>query len=135
MDGKQVRADKSARTGRLLPPPVGTSDWARFSRTSYCVDKTLILKDLIDAESTVVLFTRPRRFGKTTTLKMIRAFYEGAAADRHARIHHRDARRFRRAWREARHPQVSAWPSTRRTSSSARTCPNDPSLNMRFRED
>ena len=28
----------------LLPPPVGTSDWARFSRTSYCVDKTLILK-------------------------------------------------------------------------------------------
>ena len=45
----------------LLPPPVGTSDWARFSRTSYCVDKTLILKDLIDSESTVVLFTRPRR--------------------------------------------------------------------------
>ena len=80
MDGKQVRADKSARTGRHLPPPVGTSDWARFSRTSYCVDKTLILKDLIDAESTVVLFTRPRRFGKTTTLKMIRAFYEGEAA-------------------------------------------------------
>ena len=75
-DGKQVRADKSARWEGLLPPPVGTSDWARFSRTSYCVDKTLILKDLIDAESTVVLFTRPRRFGKTTMLKMIRAFYE-----------------------------------------------------------
>ena len=50
-DGRQVRADKSACTGRLLPPPVGTSDWARFSRTSYCVDKTLILKALIDAES------------------------------------------------------------------------------------
>ena len=60
----------------LLPPPVGTSDWARFSRTSYCVDKTLILKDLIDSESTVVLFTRPRRFGKTTVMEMIRAFYE-----------------------------------------------------------
>ena len=28
----------------LLPPPVGTSDWARFSRDSHCVDKTLILK-------------------------------------------------------------------------------------------
>ena len=105
-NSEQVCAGVAARTGRLLPPPVGTSDWARFSRTSYCVDKTLILKDLIDAESTVVLFTRPRRFGKTTTLKMIRAFYEGAAADRHARIHHRDARRFCRAWREARHPQV-----------------------------
>ena len=60
----------------LLPPPVGTSDWARFSRTSYCVDKTLILKDLIDSETTVVLFTRPRRFGKTTVMEMIRAFYE-----------------------------------------------------------
>ena len=63
-----------------LPPPVGTSDWARFSRTSYCVDKTLILKDLIDSESTVVLFTRPRRFGKTTALNMIQCFYEGEAS-------------------------------------------------------
>ena len=62
-----------------LPPPVGTSDWARFSRTSYCVDKTLILKDLIDSDSTVVLFTRPRRFGKTTMLRMLRAFYDGDA--------------------------------------------------------
>ena len=61
---------------QLLPPPVGTSDWARFSRDSYCVDKTLILKDLIDSKSRVVLFTRPRRFGKTTMLEMIRAFYE-----------------------------------------------------------
>ena len=72
----QVRAAETARRDGLLPPPVGTSDWVRFSRTSYCVDKTLILKDLIDSESTVALFTRPRRFGKTTMLKMIRAFYE-----------------------------------------------------------
>ncbi len=78
--GNQACVAKSARRDELLPPPVGTSDWARFSRTSYCVDKTLILKDLIDSESTVVLFTRPRRFGKTTMLKMIRAFYEGEAS-------------------------------------------------------
>ena len=75
-NGEQVRADSPARRDELLPPPVGTSDWATFSRDSYCVDKTLILKDLIDSKSRVVLFTRPRRFGKTTTLKMIRAFYE-----------------------------------------------------------
>ncbi len=74
---EQVCGGGPARRDGLLPPPVGTSDWARFSRTSYCVDKTLILKDLIDSESTVVLFTRPRRFGKTTMLEMIRAFYEG----------------------------------------------------------
>ena len=60
-----------------LPPPVGTSDWATFSRDSYCVDKTLLIKELVDSRSRVVLFTRPRRFGKTTALNMIRAFYEG----------------------------------------------------------
>ena len=63
-----------------LPPPVGTSDWATFSRDSYCVDKTLILKDLIDSSSRVVLFTRPRRFGKTTMMKMIGEFYDGDAS-------------------------------------------------------
>ncbi len=73
-------AAATARRDGLLPPPVGTSDWATFSRDSYCVDKTLILKDLIDSKARVVLFTRPRRFGKTTMLKMVRAFYEGEAA-------------------------------------------------------
>ena len=56
-----------------LPPPVGTSDWATFSRDSYCVDKTLMIKELIDTKTRVALFTRPRRFGKTTALEMIRA--------------------------------------------------------------
>ena len=77
---KQVCAGKTARREGLLPPPVGTSDWVTFSRDSYCVDKTLILKDLIDSKSHVVLFTRPRRFGKTTMLEMIRAFYEDEAS-------------------------------------------------------
>ena len=63
-----------------LPLPVGTSDWATFSRDSYCVDKTLMLKELIDAKTRVALFTRPRRFGKTTAMRMIRAFYEGDAS-------------------------------------------------------
>ena len=77
---EQVCATKTTRRDELLPPPVGTSDWATFSRDSYCVDKTLILQDLIDSKSRVVLFTRPRRFGKTTMLEMIRAFYEGEAS-------------------------------------------------------
>ena len=33
-NSEQVRAGVAVHTGRLLPPPVGTSDWARFSRTS-----------------------------------------------------------------------------------------------------
>ena len=63
-----------------LPPPVGTSDWATFSRDSYFVDKTLMIKELIDSKTRVALFTRPRRFGKTTAMRMIRAFYEGDAS-------------------------------------------------------
>ena len=70
---------KSCIAGKL-PPPVGTSDWATFSRDSYCVDKTLMIKELIDTKTRVALFTRPRRFGKTTALEMIRAFYEGDAS-------------------------------------------------------
>ena len=61
--GTKKRTAKAVRKGELLPLPVGTSDWVRFSQTSYCVDKTLIIKDLVDSQSTVVLFTRPRRFG------------------------------------------------------------------------
>ena len=63
-----------------LPPPVGTSDWATFSRDSYCVDKTLMIKELFDTKTRVALFTRPRRFGKTTAMRMIRAFYDGDAS-------------------------------------------------------
>ena len=59
-----------------LPPPVGTSEWEVFSQDSLCVDKTRMIKDLVDLKTRVALFTRPRRFGKTTALKMIRAFFE-----------------------------------------------------------
>ena len=66
---------KTCITGKL-PPPVGTSEWETFSRDSLCVDKTQMIKELVDLKTRVALFTRPRRFGKTTALKMIRAFFE-----------------------------------------------------------
>ena len=66
---------KTCITGKL-PPPVGTSEWETFSQDSLCVDKTRMIKELVDLKTRVALFTRPRRFGKTTTLKMIRAFFE-----------------------------------------------------------
>ena len=66
---------KTCITGKL-PPPVGTSEWETFSRDSFCVDKTQMIKELVDLKTRVALFTRPRRFGKTTALKMIRAFFE-----------------------------------------------------------
>lgn len=42
----------------------------------YYVDKTLMIKELLDRQSYVSLFTRPRRFGKTLALDMIKTFFE-----------------------------------------------------------
>ncbi|MBQ0031235.1 MAG: AAA family ATPase [bacterium] len=66
---------KTCITGKL-PPPVGTSEWETFSQDSLCVDKTRMIKEIVDLKTRVALFTRPRRFGKTTALKMIRAVFE-----------------------------------------------------------
>ena len=42
----------------------------------YYVDKTLFIKELLDLKGKVNLFTRPRRFGKTLNLSMLRYFFE-----------------------------------------------------------
>lgn len=42
----------------------------------YYVDKTLIIKELLDRGGKVNLFTRPRRFGKTLALSTIKTFFE-----------------------------------------------------------
>jgi len=65
----------------LKPVPVGNSGWEDFSQTCYTVDKTLLVKELIDDGTTVALFTRPRRFGKTTALRMLKAFFEKTPKD------------------------------------------------------
>ena len=42
----------------------------------YYVDKTLLIKDILEKnDSGIYLFTRPRRFGKTTNLSMLDAFF------------------------------------------------------------
>jgi len=65
----------------LKPVPVGDSDWADFSQKSYTVDKTLLIKEILDDNTKVALFTRPRRFGKTTALRMLKTFFEKASKD------------------------------------------------------
>ena len=42
----------------------------------YYVDKTLLIKEFLDQKPLVSLFTRPRRFGKTLNMDMLRVFYE-----------------------------------------------------------
>ena len=41
----------------------------------YYVDKTLLIKDILDVNSNIHLYVRPRRFGKTTNLSMLDAFF------------------------------------------------------------
>ena len=66
---------------RLLPLPVGKSDWEEVAEHCYCVDKTLLIRDLLVTRAGTVLFTRPRRFGKTTAMQMLKCFFEKRGAD------------------------------------------------------
>ena len=50
-------------------------------RDSYYVDKTMLIKDFIDERPMVTLFTRPRRFGKTLNMDMLRTFFEKTEQD------------------------------------------------------
>ena len=64
-----------------LPLPVGISDYRKASTGYYYVDKTLMIKDFIDERPMVSLFTRPRRFGKTLNMDMLRTFFEKTDED------------------------------------------------------
>ena len=68
-------------TTKLLPCPVGITSYKEVSKECYYVDKTLLLKDIIDDHSKVFLFTRPRRFGKTLAMDMVRTFFEKTEED------------------------------------------------------
>ena len=59
------------------PLPIGVEFFEKIiANDYYYVDKTLFIKELIDKKGEVNLFTRPRRFGKTLTLDMLRCFFE-----------------------------------------------------------
>ena len=59
------------------PLPIGTDDFRKLVTSGYYyVDKTIFVKELLDKKGEVNLFTRPRRFGKTLNLSMIRYFFE-----------------------------------------------------------
>ena len=79
---KKVKSAASrTRTTKLLPCPVGITSYREVSKECYYVDKTLLIKDIIDDHNKVYLFTRPRRFGKTLTLDMVRTFFERTEED------------------------------------------------------
>ena len=70
------------QTARLkLPLPIGVSDYRLASTEYYYIDKTLLIRDILDERPLVSLFTRPRRFGKTLNMDMLRTFFEKSNED------------------------------------------------------
>ena len=56
---------------------IGYEDYKRFiDDDMYYVDKTMLIRDIVENGGEVTLFTRPRRFGKTLALSMLRTFFE-----------------------------------------------------------
>ena len=56
---------------------LGQSDFKNIINTdSYFIDKSLLIKEIIDTEKSVLLFPRPRRFGKTLNLSMLKYFFD-----------------------------------------------------------
>lgn len=73
---KAVKVTSPAKTSVKRPLPIGVSDFRDASDQYYYIDKTMLIKDFIDERPVVSLFTRPRRFGKTLTMDMLRTFFE-----------------------------------------------------------
>ncbi len=74
-------------TGKKKKISIGVEDFKRIiERNGYFVDKTMLIKELIDSETQVTLFTRPRRFGKTLNQFMIRRFFEDEITEKGEKI-------------------------------------------------
>lgn len=57
--------------------PIGYDNFKQIREEGlFYVDKSMLIKDILDNKGQVMLFTRPRRFGKTLNLSMLRYFFE-----------------------------------------------------------
>lgn len=80
-DGRISSGKYIKRTKERKPLPIGISDYVRAQSEYYYVDKTLLIKEFLDQKPLVSLFTRPRRFGKTLNMEMLRVFFEISEED------------------------------------------------------
>lgn len=78
---KNFHPDLTPTQENKLPLPIGISEYRKASSEYYYVDKTLLIRDFIDERPQVSLFTRPRRFGKTLNMDMLRTFFEKTDED------------------------------------------------------
>lgn len=76
------------------PIPIGVEFYKQMiSEGYYYIDKTLLIRDLLEQKNIVTLFTRPRCFGKTLSQTMLHTFFEkeilpdGTVADARKRLY------------------------------------------------
>lgn len=80
-DGRNWLIPDNAILSPKKPLPIGVSDFKSATTNYYYVDKTLLIRDFLNAIPMVSLFTRPRRFGKTLNMDMLRVFFEKKPED------------------------------------------------------
>ena len=78
---RPVPIDSTLKTSEKLPFAIGNTSYIEVSTESYYVDKTLLIRDLIDDHNMVTLFTRPRRFGKSLAMNMLKTYFEKTEED------------------------------------------------------
>lgn len=81
MEKKSAMQNMAVKPAIRLPLPIGVADYRLASTEYYYIDKTLMIKEFLDERPMVSLFTRPRRFGKTLNMDMLRTFFEKTAED------------------------------------------------------
>lgn len=76
-DSGKIAETSRGENMKHKPLPIGVEDFKRLvDNEYYFVDKTLMIKELLENKGTVNLFTRPRRFGKTLNMSMLQRFFE-----------------------------------------------------------
>ena len=82
-EDRRVTTGAYVKTNRTekRPLPIGISDFRLASTDYYYIDKTMLIKEFLDERPMVSLFTRPRRFGKTLNMDMLRLFFEKSDED------------------------------------------------------
>lgn len=81
IDKRIVSGKYVNRKVQMKTLPIGISDYVRAQSEYYYVDKTLLIREFLDQRPLVSLFTRPRRFGKTLNMDMLRVFFEISEED------------------------------------------------------
>lgn len=73
----RLSSESEVPTVMKKPLSIGVEDYKRIvEKPYYYVDKTLMIKEILDKGGSVNLFTRPRRFGKTLALSMLKTYFE-----------------------------------------------------------